>query len=61
MGAGRGVHEEFLHTTEALYIGSPPRFFWWASPHLASEENNAGILIVEGQEGGWGHIKAKDR
>lgn len=36
------------------------KFFWAASPHLASEEDNTCILIVEGQEGGRGHIEAED-
>lgn len=31
------------------------------SPHLASEEDDAGILIVKGQEGGRSHVQTKDR
>lgn len=35
--------------------------FWRARLHLAREEDNAGILIVKGQEGGRGHVQTKDR
>lgn len=61
MGVGTWCMEGPSTLLGCCKAGSPPGFFGRASPNLAGEEDNTGILIVEGQEGGRGHIKAEDR
>lgn len=57
MGAGRGCTEGPSALLGCCRQAAPHP----PNPHLASEEDNTGILIIEGQERGRGHVKAKDR